>query len=58
MVIVVVVVVVVVVVRIQKKQLITIEDKIEQRLQIGRQQLNDICYNMHKKLCMVTTPVL
>ena len=34
-----------------------IEDKIEQRLQIKRRELNDIRYNMHKKLCMVTAPV-
>ena len=40
-----------------KKQLIIIEDKIEQRLQIGKRQLNDIRYNMHKKLCMVTASV-
>ena len=44
-----VVVVVVCFIRTQKKQLIIIEDKIEQRLQIGRRQLNDIRYNMHKK---------
>ena len=43
-------------IRTQKKQLIIIEDKIEQRLQIGKRQLNDIRYNMHKKLCMVTVP--
>ena len=40
-----------------KEQLIIIEDKIEQRLKIGRLQLNDIRYNMHKKLCMVTAPI-
>ena len=39
-----------------KVELIIIEDKMEQRLQIGRRQLNNIRYNMHKKLCMVTAP--
>ena len=41
-----------------KKQLIIIEDKIEQRLQIGRRQLNDIRYNMHKKLSWSPHPCL
>ena len=41
-----------------KEQLIIIEDKIEQRLQIGRRQLNDVRYNMHKKLCMVTANIM
>ena len=32
-----------------KEQLILIENKIEQKLQIERWQLNNICYNIHKK---------
>ena len=32
-----------------KKQLIIFEDNIEKKLQIGRRQLNDMRYNMHKK---------
>ena len=36
-------------IRTQKKQLIIIEDKIEQRLQIGRRQLNDIRFVATKR---------
>ena len=33
-----------------KEQLIISENKVEQRLQIGRRQLNYIRYNMYKKI--------